>query len=234
MKPKSQFKIRKTYEEVAEYMKQQILSGVFQPGDRLPSLRELGDMLGVGQSTVREAISALKTMGLVSIRQGEGTFVTPFQPEEVLSAFEAIRPMTEQDILALLEVRKIIESGTVRLAAERRTEDDLKPLGRAMEDMEAALAKGRLGEKADWNFHYSIALASHNPILVSVVQSIAETMEKHVKENRVRLFRKPGNQERLLEEHRRIYEAIVKRDPEQAEAAMLAHLTGVEQDMLSE
>ncbi|UFJ40023.1 FadR family transcriptional regulator [Brevibacillus humidisoli] len=233
MKPNSHFKIRKTYEEVADYIKQQILSGAYQPGDRLPSLRELGELLGVGQSTVREAVSALKTMGLVSIRQGEGTFVTPFHPEEVLSAFEPVRPMTEQDIIALLEVRKIIESGTARLAAERRTEDDLKPLEKALEQMRAALVTGVLGEKADWHFHYSIALASHNPILVSVVQSIGETMEKHVKENRLRLFRTPGNPERLLEEHRRIFEAIANQLPEQAEAAMLAHLQGVEQEMMS-
>ncbi|SEN23520.1 FadR/GntR family transcriptional regulator [Lihuaxuella thermophila] len=232
MKLTQQFKVKKTYEEVADYLKEQILSGVYQPGERLPSLRELGERLGVGQSTIREAISSLKTMGLVTIQQGGGTFVTPYKPEELLSAFETIQPVTKQDIISLLEVRKIIEIGIVRLAAERSTEEDTANMEEALNEMERALVNGELGDKADWKFHYSLATASHNPILESIMQSISETMEKTLKASRQKLYETEGNPERLLSEHKDIYQAIVNKDAKRAEEAMLYHLLGVEKEML--
>jgi GntR family transcriptional repressor for pyruvate dehydrogenase complex len=233
MKTVPQFKMRKTYEEVADFLKEQIISGVYQPGDRLPSLRELGELLGVGQSTVREAISSLKTMGLVTIRQGEGTFVTRYDPEDLISAFEAIVPVTKQDIISLLEVRKIIETGIVRLAAERHTEEDLTKVEEALQEMEEALRNGQLGDAADWKFHYALACAAHNPILESVMQSISETMEKTLKASRQRLYRIEGNPKRLFDEHKDIYQAVRSRNAKRAEETMLYHLLGVEKEMLN-
>lgn len=232
MKAVSQFKVRKTYEEVADFIKEQIMSGVYKSGERLPSLREFSEMLGVGQSTLREAISSLKTMGLVTIRQGEGTFVTHFDPEEVLAGFEPIRPVSKQDIMSLLEVRKIIETGIVQLAAERRTEEDLARVEEALAEMETAIDSGDLGEKADWKFHYEIARACHNPVLESIMQSISETMSKALKASREKMFQTPGNRYRLLAEHKDIFKAIANRNSKKAEEAMLYHLHGVEKEML--
>ncbi|WP_139488229.1 FadR/GntR family transcriptional regulator [Brevibacillus dissolubilis] len=232
MKEGSQFRVRKTYEEVADYLKEQIMSGVYQAGDRLPSLRELGEMLGVGQSTLREAISSLKTMGLLTIRQGEGTFVTKLNPEQVMNSFEHIQPLTNQDTQDLLEVRKIVEVGIVRLAAERRNEEDLRQIQAALDEMQACLHQGDLGEQADWQFHYAIAVASRNSILESMMQSLSETLQKSLKNNREQMYRHPGTPERLLAEHTRIYHAITEQDPNAAEEAMLTHLRGVERDML--
>ncbi|WP_027416967.1 FadR/GntR family transcriptional regulator [Aneurinibacillus terranovensis] len=233
MKTLPGLRVRKTYEEVADYLKEQIISGVYPPGERLPSLRELGELLGVGQSTVREAISSLKTMGLVTLRQGEGTFVTRLKPEELIAAFEAIRPVTKQDIIELLEVRKIIETGTVRLAAERRTEEELAKIKQALDEMEEALNQGELGDKADWNFHYAIADASHNEILKSVMQSISETMERSLRASRVKLYESRKNPQQLYREHLDICEAICLKNSNKAEEAMLYHLLGVEKKMLS-
>ncbi len=232
MKAIPHFKVRKTYEEVAEYLKGQIVSGIYQPGDRLPSLRELGEMLGVGQSTVREAVSSLKTMGLVVIRQGEGTFVSRYEPEELLSAFEMTKTVTKQDIMDLLEVRKIIETGIVRLAAERRTEEDLQKIEEALREMEEALEQNHLGDQADWKFHYALSCAAHNAMLESIMQSISETMSKTLKASRERLYQSTENPRRLYQEHKDIYEAVKSGNPKRAEEAMLYHLLGVEKEML--
>lgn len=231
MKAIPQFKVRKTYEEVSDYIKDQIINGVYKPGDRLPSLREFSELFGVGQSTMREAISALKTMGLVTIRQGEGTFVTRLNPDEVLSGFEPIQPVTEQDIMSLLEVRKIIETGIVQLAAERRSDEDLQRIEDALKEMEAAVSNGDLGEKADWKFHYEIAKACHNPVLESIMQSISETMSKALKASREKMFQTKGNPERLLAEHKEIFKAIANKNSKRAEESMLYHLLGVEKEM---
>lgn len=232
MKTIPQFKVRKTYEEVAEYLKEQIIAGVYQPGDRLPSLRELGEMLGVGQSTVREAVGSLKTIGLVVIRQGEGTFVSRYEPEELLSAFEMTKTVTKQDIIDLLEVRKIIETGIVRLAAERRSDEDLDRIEEALQEMEDALEQQHLGDQADWNFHYALSRAAHNAMLESVMQSISETMSTILKASRERLYQSKDNPHRLFLEHKDIYLAVKSGNAKRAEETMLYHLLGVEKEML--
>jgi GntR family transcriptional regulator, transcriptional repressor for pyruvate dehydrogenase complex len=232
MKTIPQFKIRKTYEEVADYIKEQIMNGVYKPGDRLPSFREFSELLGVGQSTIREAISSLKTMGLVTIRHGEGTFVTRFNPEDVLSGFEMIHPVTEQDVMSLLEARKIIETGIVQLASERRSDEDLKRIEEALNEMEDTVAKGDLGDKADLKFHYEIARACHNPVLEFMMQSISETMGKTLKASREKMFQTKGYPEQLLAEHKDIFKAIANKNSKKAEEAMLYHLLGVEKELL--
>ncbi|AMA71889.1 GntR family transcriptional regulator, transcriptional repressor for pyruvate dehydrogenase complex [Aneurinibacillus thermoaerophilus] len=228
----SKFKVRKTYEEVADYLKEQIISGKYEPGAKLPSLRELGETLGVGQSTVREALSSLKTLGLITMKQGEGTFVTRHDPEEVISAFEALRPATKQEIIELLEVRKIIESGTARLAAERRTKEDLKRIEEALAEMEQALAQGILGDAADWKFHYAVVQASHNQTLSTIMMSISEAIERSLYASRLELYRTNGVPEKLYKEHARIYEAIRAQNSAEAAEVMLYHLRGVEEKML--
>lgn len=231
MKAIPQFKVRKTYDEVADYLKEQIMNGTYKPGDRLPSLRELSELLGVGQSTIREAISSLKTMGLVTIRHGEGTFVTRFDPEEIMSGFEQIQPVTKQDISSLLEARKIIETGIAHLAADRRSEKDLKHIEEALKEMEQAVANEELGDRADMKFHYEIAKSCRNPILEYMMQSISETMGKTLKASREKMFQTKGYPEQLLAEHRKIYKAIAGKNPKKAEEAMLYHLLGVEKEM---
>ncbi|ERI10609.1 FadR/GntR family transcriptional regulator [Aneurinibacillus aneurinilyticus] len=232
MKTLPKFNIRKTYEEVADYLREQIISGAYVPGARLPSLRELGETLGVGQSTVREALSSLKTLGLITMKQGEGTFVTRHDPEEIISTFESMRLVTQQEIIELLEVRKIIESGTARLAAERRTEDELKKIGEALAEMEQALSSEELGDQADWKFHYAVAAASHNQTLQTVMTSISEAVSRSLQASRQELYQIKGVPENLYKEHANIYEAIRERNGSRAEAAMLYHLQGVEEKML--
>lgn len=232
MKAFSKLKTKKTYEEVADYLKEQILQGTYQSGDRLPSLRELGNMLGVGQSTVREAISALKTMGLVTIRQGEGTFVAQYEAEEILAAIESAQLVTKKDICDLLEVRKIVEKGIVGLAAKKRTEEDLKKIQDALDEMKKALENNELGDQADWKFHYAVACASHNPILESMMLSISEIMEKTLKASRKKLYQSKDNPQRLYREHVDIFKAIQNGNSIKAEEAMLYHLIGVEKEMV--
>lgn len=219
---------KKNYEEVADYLKDQIMSGMYQPGDRLPSIRELSEQLSVGQSTIREAISSLKTIGLVQTRHGEGTFVVPFNRNEMMSFFETIRPINNQDISYLLELRKIVETGSVRLAAERRTDKDLLQLQKALRELEAAQLEGKVAYEADWKFHYAIACASQNPFLESAMRSMSETMEAIIKAGLDKLHATKENPKRVYQQHLDIYEAIFTKNTKQAEEAMIYHLLDAE------
>ncbi|QBK13245.1 FadR family transcriptional regulator [Thermoactinomyces vulgaris] len=233
MKMRSALKVRKSYEEVADLLKEHILNGTYQPGERLPSFRELSEQMGVGQSTIREAVSSLKTIGLVSIRHGEGTFVTRLDPKKVLSEFKPFQPVTRQDLLSLLEARKVIETGMARYASERRSGEDLKQMEKALFDMKNAAAKGELGDEADLAFHYAIARASHNPVLEWMMESIYGILSRSLKESRQQLFLIPGYPDQLLQEHQKICEAIAAQHAGEAENAMFMHLAGVEEKLFA-
>jgi GntR family transcriptional repressor for pyruvate dehydrogenase complex len=225
----SAIKPTKIYEEIVEQLKNAILSGEFQPGSRLPSVRELSQQLCVGQAAVREALSALKAMGLVTLKQGEGTFVNRYDPHEITKSVESVAFIGKEDILSLLELRKIIETGTARLAAKRRTTEDLVQIETVLAKMAEDLSSASLGEEADWEFHYAVATASKNPFLLSLMEAIGEKIKSSLLISRRHLYQISGSHERLLRDHKTIFQAIQAGDQRQAEESMLIHLIQVEE-----
>ncbi|WLR51820.1 FadR/GntR family transcriptional regulator [Bacillus tianshenii] len=222
-------KTRKIYEEVAEALVEMIKSAKLKPGDKLDSVQQLAENFQVGRSAIREALSALRAMGLVEMRQGEGTFVRQFDPEMLSLPIHAAVLMKKDDIQNLLEVRKILEVGAVEAAAERRTVEDLEAIKLALEEMGRASENEELGEKADLAFHMAIAKASHNELLTSLMNNVSEMMVTTMRETRrLWLYSKQATLERLHQEHHDIYHAIEAQDPKAAQQYMLNHLLKVE------
>ena len=224
---------RKMYEDVVEQLKEIISNGNLKPGDKLPSVRELSQSFNVGQSTIREALSVLKTVGLIETRQGEGTFIRHFDPSILNQSIPDYLLVSKEDIIDLLDVRKMLERGSVALAAQRRTDEDLKKIKNVITQMESDLTSDTFGEEADWAFHFAIAEASCNKILISLMEQLSTTMRKALKASRSRLYTTPGMPERLLAEHRNIYQAIQEQHVTKAEERMIAHLVGVQEQILS-
>lgn len=224
-----QIKPKKIYEEVAETLHELIRTGQIKPGDKLDSVQQLAENFQVGRSAIREALSALKAMGLIEMKQGEGTFVRSFEAKQVTFPLSTAILMNKEDITHLLEVRKIVETGTASSAARNRTEEDLKAMEFVLEEMKFAQGDGELGEKSDFKFHLALSAAAHNPLLSGLVDQIAELMFKTQKETRrLWLFSKQTTSENLYEQHVAIYNAIVEQDEERARNAMFSHLDNVE------
>lgn len=223
-----EIKPRKIYEQVAEQLKKAIISGQYQPGEKLPSVRELGELLNVGQPSVREALSALRAMGLVEILQGHGTFVAKYDAEELTARINDYILIGKEDILHLIEVRKMLEVGAARSAAEKRTGKDLLEMERSIEIMKRKLTSPDEWDKADWRFHYAISQATQNPILTSLMQSISGRTQQALKENRQKLFTTQAKLEHLLNHHIAIYDSIKNGRVDKAENNMLEHLLYVE------
>jgi len=222
-------KPKKIYEEVAETLHEMIRSGQLKPGDRLDSVQQLAENFQVGRSAIREALSALKAMGLVEIKQGEGTFVKGFEPNQIIFPLSTAILMNKEDVLHLLEVRKIIEVGTAASAARNRTESDLLEMSQVLEEMRLAKGDEELGEKADLLFHLSLSEATHNPILCNLLGQVSEAMEETMKETRrLWIFSKQITVEMLYHQHVEIYNAVVEQDEDKAMKAMLSHLENVE------
>jgi GntR family transcriptional repressor for pyruvate dehydrogenase complex len=209
-------------EEIAEQLILTILRGDIKPGDRLPSEQEMMEQLGVGRSSVREAIRSLSVMGLVDVRQGNGAFVRDDSGffAKAIARGSLMSPKTRQQ---LIEVREIIEAGIASLAAARATEQDIALLRATLEEMRASLDDPERCLDLDLTFHLTLADITQNAILYEIILSIRELMKKFIQDN----LRAPGSTAAALHDHQRILDAVEQGDPAVARDAMLAHLRGV-------
>ncbi|MDR7000124.1 FadR/GntR family transcriptional regulator [Neobacillus niacini] len=222
-------KPKKIYEEVAEAISEMIRSGELKPGDKLDSVQQLAENFQVGRSAIREALTSLRAMGLVEMKQGEGTFIKEFEKEQIAFPLSTAILMNEEDVTQLLEVRKIIECGAAAAAAKRRTIQQLKTIENALEKMREANGDEELGEVADLQFHLAIAEASQNPLLLSLMNHISGLMGEAVKETRkVWIYSKQTTTEDLYEKHKAIYQAIKDQQEDEARNRMMEHLENVE------
>ncbi|MDQ1000688.1 GntR family transcriptional repressor for pyruvate dehydrogenase complex [Neobacillus niacini] len=223
-------KPKKIYEEVAETLHEMIRTGQLKPGDRLDSVQQLSENFQVGRSAIREALSALKAMGLVEMKQGEGTFVKGFEAKQITFPLSTAILMNKEDVAHLLEVRKIIETGAAIAAARNRDASDLQAMSQALKEMKQVKGDEELGEKADYTFHQALSAASQNPLLSKLLEHVSGLMVETMKETRrLWLFSKQTSIEKLYEEHLAIYNAIEEQNEEKARQAMLLHLENVEE-----
>lgn len=222
-------KPKKIYEEVAEAIYELIRSGQLKPGDKLDSVQLLAENFQVGRSAIREALTSLKAMGLVEMKQGEGTYIKEFEIEKIIFPLSTAILMNKDDIAQLLDVRKIIEIGTAAAAAKKRTSQQLVFMENTLEEMKGAQGDEEIGEKADLEFHLAITESAQNPLLMGLMNHVSGLMGETMKETRrVWLFSKQTTIERLYEEHKAIYEAIKDQDEERARNFMSIHLENVE------
>jgi GntR family transcriptional regulator, transcriptional repressor for pyruvate dehydrogenase complex len=216
------------YERILEQILTLIRNGEWKPGEKMPTAKELAEQLGVGQSSVREAMSALKAMGLVEIRHGEGAFVRETQGDTTIQPLAMLLLMERDRALEAMEVRRFLEVGAAGLAAKNRTSEHLARIRKALEEMENDCRNERLGDETDWQFHYAIVEATGNSFLLRLINTISDSLQTLLRYNRERMFAEPGMGERLHMEHTAIYEAIAAGDSPLAEQRMDAHLSGVE------
>lgn len=221
-------KPKKIYEEVADALIDSIKNGYLKPGDKLDSVAKLAENFRVSQSVIREALSGLRAMGLIHMRQGEGTYVTTYDASRFSLPVTTAFLMKKEDVKELFEVRRILEVGAVALAATSRHADDLNLMEKRLEEMVDAIGDGELGERADFHFHQAIVNATHNDMLINLLNSVSEMMVETIRETRKVLLYAEGRDEQLLAEHRAIYQAIKGGDADLAQRTMFDHIVGVE------
>ncbi|MEQ6376769.1 FadR/GntR family transcriptional regulator [Bacillaceae bacterium S4-13-56] len=227
-----QIKTRRIYEEVADTLLELIKSGAIKTGDKLESVEQLAKNFNVSRSAIREALSALRAMGIVEMRQGEGTYVKQFDSCRFSVPVSIAFLMKRDDIKQLLEVRKILEVGAVASAAKNYKEEDLLPIEEALMEMEQSIGNEELAEQADFNFHMAIADATHNDMLISLMKSVSDIMIETMGETRRLWLEVENNTSKLNDEHQEIYKAIKGRDKETAQKYMFIHLQKVEDTLV--
>lgn len=224
-------KTKKIYEQIVDQIGLLVAEGQLKPGDRLPSERELVERFKVSRASIREAISALELMGLIEVRSGEGTYIRQVNIDSVVAPLAWMLFIEKDTDLELYEVRKILEVQAAGVAAERAQDNEIQDMHEALEVMRMDLEVERLGEEADHDFHFAIARATHNKILVRLMNTISDTMQKTLKSSRSKLYADRSTPERLYQEHYLIYEAIKNHNILKAQQLMLDHLVGVEDQL---
>jgi GntR family transcriptional regulator, transcriptional repressor for pyruvate dehydrogenase complex len=227
---KSDFEVirrNKVYEEVAKQIERLILKKL-KPGDKLPSERELAEMLQVSRSSIRDAIRGLELMGLVEPRQGAGTIVRELSAESVVNPFANSLKQQRDQVSELLDFRKMLEPPLAARAAAHATDDEIAEMEETLQRQETKMALGEAAIAEDTEFHYSIALASGNTVVLKVLDVVMDLL----RETRERSLQVEGRAQRSLAGHRRILASIKRRDAESAKAAMRRHVEDVEEIVL--
>jgi len=209
------------YEEIASRLRTLIAARHLEPGDRLPSERELAQQLGVSRTSIRQAIAALRSIGLVDVRHGDGTYL--MRPAEEIVSTMAIEMLhVEADHPMVWEAREALEVHAARLAATRRTRDDLAAMHNSLAAMAHAIDCGGDGADADAALHRAIVRATHNPMLEQLFGSIADAVDR----TSAASLSIPGRPPESLRAHRAIVEAIGDADPDRSASEMTSHLRG--------
>jgi DNA-binding FadR family transcriptional regulator len=203
--------------QVIDQLREQVASGEWPVGGRIPTEPQLVEALGVGRNTVREAVRALVHAGVLECRQGSGTYV--ISADEMTGA--VTRRLAGAQVAEAVEVRRAFEVEAARLAALRRTREDMAALDGALADREAAWRSGRVDDfvEADAVLHTVIVAAAHNTMLAGLYASFGAAMRASIAEG----VGDELHQDRYVD-HTRLIDAIRAGDPERAAAEAGAFL----------
>jgi len=217
----------KVYEEVAKQIERLILKKL-KPGDKLPSERELAESLRVSRSSIRDAIRGLELMGLVEPRQGTGTIVREVSAETVLNPFADALKRRQELVGELLDFRKMLEPPLAARAATHASAEEISEMEEILHRQEQKQRHGEAAIAEDTEFHYNVALASGNSVVLKVLDVLMDLL----RDTRQRSLQVEGRAQKSLAGHRRILAAIKRHDAEAAKSAMRRHIEDVEEIVL--
>jgi DNA-binding FadR family transcriptional regulator len=211
-------------EEIAARLLDLIRAERLRPGDKLPAERELAATMQVSRPVLREALRALAIMNVVEIRQGAGTYVTALEPQQLVSHLDFVFSKDPVALAQVLETRRVVEVGNVRLAASRVSEAQLDRLEALLGQLRGAVGDADRFSTLDMAFHDAVCEAAGNFLLAQFMR-IINTLGKVSRERTggARAFR-----ERVLDDHEPILAALRARDADAAAQAMHGHLDHVE------
>jgi GntR family transcriptional repressor for pyruvate dehydrogenase complex len=220
----------KVYEKVVEQLQRMIRDGLVKPGEKLPPERELAETFQVGRSSVRDAIRTLELMGLVEARQGEGTVVREPSGDALANPLTAMLLQQREFVSELLELRGMIEPTLAARAATHASAGDLARLEDILRRQKDKVGRGELAIEEDSEFHYSIAQAAQNKVVLQVVDVFMDLL----RESRKQSLQVEGRLQKSLASHQQILRAIAEHDTVAAESSMRRHIQEIETIVLQE
>lgn len=222
-------KPQKIPEEIAHQIKALIKGGKLQPGEKLPTERSLAEYFNVGRSSLREALRFLETLGFLEVKGRKGVYVRNVTSP---SLFDPLRQILEEDkdkLLELLDLRKDVENASAYKAAMVRTEADLSQIESFLENMAIGVDSADFAINAEIGFHIAIAQATHNMIRTHFLESVLNSFWDHWDVLAHKIQETENNVSLVYRQHKMIYEAIKKGDPDLSRELMNEHLVWTEE-----
>lgn len=210
----------KLYEKVAHQIQGLIRDGLLKPGDKLPPERELAETFQISRSSLRDAIRSLEVMGLLEPRQGEGTIIRELTANSLVSPLATMLLQKRELVSELIDLRRIIEPPLAARAATHVTAEELNYMEDVLARQLAKVNRGELAVEEDTEFHYAIASAAKNSVVLKVVDVFMDLL----RESRERSLQVKGRLAKSFAGHQRILNAIRRHDATTAEAAMRRHI----------
>ena len=222
--------IKKTriYEEIVDEIKNLISQGRLKWGDQLPTERELSETFKVSRACVREAFRVLESQGFLESRPGNGTFVSDSAIDSLVQPLASFILKEKDYQIELFEMRQLLESQLAYLAAEKATPENMAKMEKILKSQEEQIANGEIGLNSDSDFHYALAEAANNRILLHIINTTIDFLA----ESRESYLLGEERAKKSLPHHKRIFNAIKKGDGELAAEAMREHIEDVEKILI--
>ena len=225
----SPIKSSKLSDEVYNQIVSLISSGKLNPGDKIPSERELAVDLRISRQSIREALNRAEVMGLVEVRQGEGSFILSSVKKSLKPPLTLIIEKEAERIFDFLEIRKLVEGWCAEKAAIEATEEELENMAGILDEMKKVVSKDKQWEELDLNLHLSFAKATHNVIAVHIMEALKSNFKPFFR------FTKsmPSSEKMdiLWQHHYEIFKAIKQRDPETSKKKVIDHLNYIREKL---
>ncbi len=205
--------------DITQELRQMVLTGKVQPGEFLPSRKDLAAQFGVGLSTVHEAIQVLTAVGMIESHPGKGTWVRHDALDTLIHPAVVNTRLGELDAREVYEARSAIEVALTELAAQQATPEDIERIWDALKAMEATVENEEAFVEADLEFHLAVAKAGHNDLL----EQFYHLARKLLSEVITKMVKLPKVKDESIRFQRAIAEAIEQRDVHQARQAALNH-----------
>ncbi|MGL5329931.1 MAG: FadR/GntR family transcriptional regulator [Peptostreptococcaceae bacterium] len=218
---------KKVYEQVIEQIQGKIFSGEFKNGDKLPSERELCELMGVSRTSIREAIRVLETMGIIESKQGEGNFICSNINKSLIEPLSLMFKLNNGTWEDVIELRQALELEAVKCASKRITKQEAMDLGKIivkMEDEVKGLNRNEVFVELDQKFHNKIASISKNYLIESLFLTSSNLFECFIDDARKKIVSNDSGERVLLNQHIEIYKAIINKDANLSYKKMEEHM----------
>lgn len=224
---------RKVYEKVVEQIQRNILNGELKKGDKLPSERELSELMNISRASIREALRVLENMGVIESIHGEGNFVCMNSDKSLLQPLSMMFKLNNGKYQDIMELRRVLEIESTRLAASRCSNLECIELVNIVEKMEEETygkCRNDILVELDKKFHNKVASISKNCLIESLFNTASMLFEKFIEDARSEIIQNDFADKLLFTQHKMICDAIINKEVKLATSAMKDHMNYIEEN----
>ncbi|WP_143319478.1 FadR/GntR family transcriptional regulator [Clostridium sp. HBUAS56010] len=222
----------KSYMKVINYIKMQIRNGELSIGGKLPAERELSEILGISRNSVREAIRTLDNMGIIESQHGAGNFLTGRLENSLVESLSMLFLLNQIDYNQISQLRRALEMEALVLAIENIGEEEIGILNQIICQLETDTEANNV--ILDKKLHYTIALASKNTLIVSILQALSEVLDKFIVDLRREILSQEDSKRGMMEAHNEMIKSLITKDKRLAYEAVNKHFDIIDEKLRGE